>query len=47
MYTRKTITRTDGSKYDSWFWITNPKDQIWSDEQEATANWLTQHGSTE
>ena len=46
MYLQKTITRDDGSQYNSWFWI-NPEQQIWSDEQEATSNWLDQHGSTE
>jgi hypothetical protein len=46
MYIQKTITRADGSQYNSWFWI-NSKQQIWSNKQEATSNWLDQHGSTE
>tara|TARA_R110000868_G_scaffold66960_1_gene199055 strand:+ start:250 stop:399 length:150 start_codon:yes stop_codon:yes gene_type:complete len=49
MYLQKTITRADGSQYISCFW-TNPEQSIkitWSDEQEATSNWLDQHGTTE
>ena len=45
MYKLKTVTRPDGTKYESAFWI-NPEPQTWTQEQELTARAIESFGTS-
>ena len=45
MYKLKTVTRPDGTTYESAFWI-NPEPQTWTKEQEMTARAIKEFGSS-
>ena len=45
MYKLRTITRPDGTTYESAFWI-NPKPQAWTEEQEAMQRAIDEFGSS-
>ena len=45
MYQTKIITRPDGTKYSSSFWI-NQEPQTWTDEQQLTAQAIKAFGTS-
>lgn len=45
MYKLKTVTRPDGTTYESAFWI-NQAEQLWSEDQERTARAIEAFGTS-
>ena len=45
MYKLKTVTRPDGTTYESAFWI-NQAEQLWSEDQEQTARAIEAFGTS-
>ena len=46
MYVTKTITRPDGSTYESAFWVAEAEPQEWTEQQEQMQRAIDQFGTS-